>query len=51
MARRSLDVAERLNDPVASARAYEMLALASHSLGDWQQGLNFEQQRSALGRS
>ena len=25
-----------------------MLALAAHSLGDWQQGLKFEEQRSAL---
>jgi hypothetical protein len=25
-----------------------MLALACHSLGEWQQGLNFEQQRSTL---
>ena len=47
-AQRSLDIAERLNDVTARAQAYEMLALACHSLGEWQQGLNFEQQRSML---
>lgn len=47
-AQRSLDVAEQLNDITARAQAYEMLALACHSLGEWQQGLNFEEQRSKL---
>ena len=47
-AQKSLAVAERLNDPSAIARAFEMLALACHSLGEWQQGLNFENQRSLL---
>jgi predicted ATPase len=47
-AQRSLDIAEQLNDDAARAQAYEMLALACHSLGEWQQGLNFEQQRSTL---
>ena len=47
-AQRSLDIAERLDDDPARAQAYEMLALACHSLGEWQQGLNFEQQRSTL---
>jgi tetratricopeptide (TPR) repeat protein len=47
-ARRSLEVAEQLNDDLARAQAYEMLALACHSLGEWQQGLDFEQQRSTL---
>lgn len=48
-AQRSLAVAERCNDPVAIARAFEMLALACHSLGEWQQGLQFEEQRRQVG--
>jgi tetratricopeptide (TPR) repeat protein len=47
-AQKSLAVAERLNDSSAIARAFEMLALACHSLGEWQQGLDFEKQRSLL---
>jgi tetratricopeptide (TPR) repeat protein len=47
-AQKSLAIAERLNEPNAIARAFEMLALACHSLGEWQQGLTYEQQRSAL---
>jgi tetratricopeptide (TPR) repeat protein len=48
---KSLAVAERINDPAAVARAFEMLALACHSLGEWQQGLDFERQRSTLAGS
>lgn len=48
VAQRSLGIAERLNDPESIARAFEMLALACHSTGDWQQGLLFEEQRSSL---
>ncbi|HEY3230074.1 MAG TPA: hypothetical protein VGJ87_12700, partial [Roseiflexaceae bacterium] len=48
VAQRSLAIAERLNDPAAIARAFEMLALACHSLGEWQTGISFEQQRTAL---
>jgi predicted ATPase len=48
LAQRSLAIAERLNDPVAIARAFEMLALACHSLGEWQNGMHYEQQRTAL---
>jgi tetratricopeptide (TPR) repeat protein len=48
VAQRSLAMAERLNNPTAIARAFEMLALACHSLGEWQTGLAFEQQRAAL---
>jgi DNA-binding SARP family transcriptional activator len=47
-AQQSLAIAEQLDDDRARAQAYEMLALACHSLGEWQQGLNFEQQRSTL---
>jgi DNA-binding SARP family transcriptional activator len=47
-AQKSLGVAERLNEPVAIARAFEMLALACHSLGEWQTGVHYEQQRASL---
>lgn len=47
-AQKSLHVAERLNKPNAIARAFEMLALACHSLGEWQKGLLFEEQRAVL---
>jgi DNA-binding SARP family transcriptional activator len=47
-AQQSLGIAERLGEPVAIARAFEMLALACHSLGEWQQGLAFEKRRAAL---
>ena len=48
VSQRSLAVAERLNDREAIARAFEMLALACHSLGEWQTGIQYEQQRAAL---
>jgi tetratricopeptide (TPR) repeat protein len=48
IAQRSLGIAERLEDQAAIARAFEMLALACHSLGEWQQGLKFEEQRAEL---
>jgi DNA-binding SARP family transcriptional activator len=48
VAQRSLQIAQRLRDSAAIARAYEVLALASHSLGEWQAGLDFENRRSAL---
>jgi predicted ATPase len=47
-AQKSLDIAERINKPNAIARAFEMLALACHSLGEWQKGLMFEEQRAVL---
>ncbi len=47
-AQRSLEIAEKIDDTTARAQAYEMLALACHSLGEWQEGLSFEQQRSLL---
>jgi tetratricopeptide (TPR) repeat protein len=50
-AQRSLAIAERLGDSIAIARAFEMLALACHSMGEWQRGLQFEEQRSALAGS
>jgi DNA-binding SARP family transcriptional activator len=48
VAQRGLAVAERLNHPEAIARAFEMLALACHSLGEWQTGIGYEEQRAAL---
>jgi hypothetical protein len=48
IAQRCLMVAKGLDAPDALARAYEVLALAAHSLGKWQEGLNFEARRSAL---
>ena len=48
VAQRSLAIAERVNDPASIARAFEMLALACHSLGEWQTGIGYEQQRIAL---
>jgi tetratricopeptide (TPR) repeat protein len=50
-AQRSLAIAERLGEAVSIARAFEMLALACHSMGEWQQGLAFEEQRSTLAGS
>jgi tetratricopeptide (TPR) repeat protein len=47
-AQRSLAVAERLNHREAIARAFEMLALVCHSLGEWQTGIGYEEQRAAL---
>jgi DNA-binding SARP family transcriptional activator len=47
-AQRSLEIAEQLDDPDAVARAFEMLALACHSLGEWQLGLEFENRRAAI---
>lgn len=40
--------AEALGEPSMVARAYEMLALACHSLGEWKQGRAFEESRQAL---
>lgn len=48
VARQSLAMAERLQNPAAMARAFEMLSLACHSLGEWQAGIAYEQQRAAL---
>jgi tetratricopeptide (TPR) repeat protein len=47
-AQKSLEIAQRLNKPNAIARAFEMLALACHSLGEWQKGLVFEEKRAVL---
>jgi tetratricopeptide (TPR) repeat protein len=51
VAQKSLEVAERIDRSEAIARAFEMLALACHSLGEWQKGLQFEEQRALLAGS
>ncbi len=51
IAERSLAIAERLDDRDSVARAFEMLALACHSLGKWQQGIAYEEQREAVSGS
>lgn len=48
LAERCLAEAERHGDPQILARAYEMLALACHSLGEWRQGIEHVDKRSAL---
>ncbi|MFU8772310.1 MAG: ATP-binding protein, partial [Anaerolineales bacterium] len=48
VAERSLAIAKRLNKSDAIARAYEMLALACHSLGEWQEGVAYERQRADI---
>jgi hypothetical protein len=35
-------------DPYEQARAYEVLALACHALGDWQRGMAYELRRQQL---
>lgn len=50
-AQKSLDIAEHIQRTEAIARAFEMLALACHSLGEWQRGLHFEEQRALLAGS
>ncbi|MBI4789682.1 MAG: AAA family ATPase [Chloroflexi bacterium] len=47
-AQSSLAVAERIAKPEAIARAFEMLALVCHSLGEWQTGIQYEQRRATL---
>jgi DNA-binding SARP family transcriptional activator len=48
VAQRSLSIAQRLDKPDSIARAFEMLALACHSLGEWQEGISYERQRTEL---
>ncbi|MGH9335332.1 MAG: ATP-binding protein, partial [Vicinamibacteria bacterium] len=47
-AERCLEAAEKLGEPQALARGYEMLALACHSLGEWREGSGFEDRRQSL---
>ncbi len=48
LARRSLAEAERRGDRAAIAKGHEMLALACHALGEWQEGRAHEEARQAL---
>jgi DNA-binding SARP family transcriptional activator/type II secretory pathway predicted ATPase ExeA len=48
LAARSLVEAEARNDRRAMSKAHEMLALACHSLGTWQEGHAHENERQAL---
>lgn len=50
-AKQALLAAEDGTDLAQQAQAYEVLALACHSLGDWQQGIEYELNRQALGVS
>jgi DNA-binding SARP family transcriptional activator len=48
LAQRSLAEAEARGDRAAMAKGHEMLALACHSLGAWQEGHAHEKERQAL---
>jgi tetratricopeptide (TPR) repeat protein len=48
LSERCLAEAERHGVPHIIARAYEMLALACHSLGEWKQGIEHVDKRTAL---
>jgi DNA-binding SARP family transcriptional activator len=48
LAQRSLAEAEARGDRAAMAKGHEMLALACHSLGSWQEGNAHETERQAL---
>lgn len=48
LAQQALTLAEEAGIPGLIAQGYEMLALACHSLGEWQKGLAFVQKRADL---
>jgi DNA-binding SARP family transcriptional activator len=48
LAERALIEAERQQDPTTIGKAYEMLALACHSLGEWKEGLEFVEKRKEV---
>ena len=48
LAKQSLDEALRRGDVGATAKGYEMMALACHSLGEWQEGLGHERERQRI---
>jgi predicted ATPase len=50
-AQQSLEAALASGDVKEESHAYEAMALACHSLGDWQMGIEYELRRSALGDS
>jgi serine/threonine protein kinase/tetratricopeptide (TPR) repeat protein len=47
-AEQCLEKAEALGDPAHIARAYEMLALACHSIGEWKRGREYEESRHEI---
>lgn len=50
-AQKSLDAAVSSGDIKERSHAYETLALACHSLGDWQKGIEYELRRDVLAES
>jgi DNA-binding SARP family transcriptional activator/tetratricopeptide (TPR) repeat protein len=48
VAERCLHEAERQGDPQVIAKGYEILSLSCHSLGQWKNGIEFEERRRAL---
>ncbi|MEX0761018.1 MAG: AAA family ATPase [Dehalococcoidia bacterium] len=50
-AEKALELAHSAGDEKAQAHAYEVMALACHSLGDWQKGIEYELNRSEMGVS
>lgn len=48
VAEQCLREAERQDDTAAIAKAYEMLSLSCHSLGQWSSGVEFEERRRTL---
>lgn len=48
VAQRCLQVAERLGSSRLIAKGYEILSLSCHSLGEWRQGIEFEERRQGL---
>jgi DNA-binding SARP family transcriptional activator len=47
-AQRAVAEADRSGDREALAKAYEMLALACHSLGEWREGMDFVEKREEI---
>ena len=47
-AQHSLRIAERLGSPTDMAQAYSLLAIACHSLGEWQQGIDYDLKRQSI---
>ena len=48
-AERALGAARDSEDPAEKAQAFEVMALACHSLGDWKRGVELELERQSLG--
>ncbi|MBI2213848.1 MAG: hypothetical protein HYU52_09385 [Acidobacteria bacterium] len=48
VAERCLEAAEATGNADSIARGYEILSLACHSLGEWREGVGFEEKRQSL---